>query len=391
MKKVVESQKMLLLPLICGPFVWLTTWAMEGALPDWRETTFTLMLGPIVAALVFAMMKTPRREGEGFFYPRLLWRALAVAGCWLVFLATLGEMPRWWLTVILLSSVLPLEKKRDKGPMRPLPHWVLAAFAALMIFFFIFQVVFISLHRHRAPQFSELGSGFVSLFFTFLICAVLLLYEAREAKRTAELRAAEAESKQLRAQVATLTAQMNPHLLFNTLNTIAALTGSNPKAAESVTLQLAELYRRVLDATKREVHSLAEELAICRAYLAIEKARFSDRLSFDISATTGEDKFLPVLALQPLVENAVKHGIAPLPNGGMIRIRTTQDDRTLTIAVEDSGAGLDAPSKPQSTALGNLRARLALIYGESASFSLRDRDGGGAIASLSIPLSWKPQ
>ncbi len=110
-------------------------------------------------------------------------------------------------------------------------------------------------------------------------------------------------------------------------------------------MQLAELYRRVLDATKRETHSLKDELAICRAYLAIEKARFSDRLSFDITIDAGAETLVPVLALQPLVENAVKHGIAPVPRGGTIRIRTTQTDRMLSIAVEDNGAGLDAPTK----------------------------------------------
>ena len=189
---------------------------------------------------------------------------------------------------------------------------------------------------------------------------------------------------------------MNPHLLFNALNTVAALIPSDPASAEALTLRLAELYRAVLDACQKERHSLAEELMLCRAYLEIEHARFGDRLKFEIDCDPSLDLAAisaPPLLVQPLIENAVKHGITPLVAGGSLRVSLARADGALRITVSDDGAGLGraiasgGAAARRGTALANLRARLALAYGPAGSVSLLPRPSGGAEATLVLPLA----
>jgi two-component sensor histidine kinase len=213
--------------------------------------------------------------------------------------------------------------------------------------------------------------------------------ELREAKTLTELRSKEVENEKLRGQVAALTAQMNPHLLFNTLNTIASLTQSNPNAAEQTTVELADLYRGVLDAARKEAHSLADELSICRAYLSIEQARFGERLSFDVE-TDGVDPDalqLPPLLLQPLVENAVKHGLSPKAEGGRIRIEAGSQGEQSCIRVVDDGVGYGRAqvSNHESTALVNLRTRLELLHGSKASIEIVEPDEGGTMVVIAMP------
>jgi signal transduction histidine kinase len=239
----------------------------------------------------------------------------------------------------------------------------------------------------KTPAFFDLTGAFaIGGGFLLVFVGTQSFYELREAKRVAELRVSEAENRTLQAQLKALTAQMNPHLLFNALNTIASLTQTDPNAAEATTVQLAELYRAVLEATKHDTHSLTNELAICRAYLAIEHARFGDRLSYEISVPAElAAQCVPALSLQALVENAVKHGLAPLPKGGSIVIWAATEGRKVKICVEDNGAGLSSAPRPTSTALTNLRARLALIGGSAAQFSLTPRMGGGTSAVMTLP------
>jgi LytS/YehU family sensor histidine kinase len=155
-------------------------------------------------------------------------------------------------------------------------------------------------------------------------------------------------------------------------------------------VRLAELYRGVLASTKRVTHALDEELRICEAYLIVEQARFGERLHSRIEISeelrrTGPP--VPVLLLQPLVENAVKHGLAPRGTGGAVSIRGRVVDRALELAVEDDGVGLGGSSQPgDGTGIVNARKRLQLSYGERASLELTPRPEGGTAAVLRIPL-----
>jgi two-component sensor histidine kinase len=232
-----------------------------------------------------------------------------------------------------------------------------------------------------------------SLFFGLLVCGVMFLFEmqreAKLAQKEADLRLREAENARLKAQVAGLTAQMNPHLLFNALNTVASLIRNDPDAAEEMTVCVADMLRSRLQAGRQEMHSLEQELAICANYLEIEKHRFGDRLATDtdLSGVDIQAVRVPVLCVQPLVENAVKYAIAPRASGGQILIRVDQSQGLTTITVSDDGPGPgDSPATPGSqTSIENCRKRLDLHYGGEASLVLQKRDSGGCEAVLKIP------
>jgi len=191
-----------------------------------------------------------------------------------------------------------------------------------------------------------------------------------------------------RAEIRALRAQINPHFLFNTLNVLANLIHSNPEKAERVTEELAEIFRYALESTRVEWVTLNDELEFLESYLAIEKARFEERLSysFDVDAYTRSLK-IPPMILQPLVENAIKHGIAPEVNGGSMKISGRAMSDSFLIAIEDTGAGRRNGSRHPGTGIGlkNVRERLLQVYGDAAMLKLEDIDSGGTRATLTLP------
>jgi len=196
--------------------------------------------------------------------------------------------------------------------------------------------------------------------------------------------AAEAELRALRAQI-------NPHFLFNTLNVLANLIHSNPEKAERVTEELAGIFRYALESTRVEWVTLNDELEFLESYLAIEKTRFEERLSysFDVDTETRSLK-IPPMILQPLVENAIKHGIAPEVSGGSIKISGRAMFDYFVIEVEDTGRGRRNGSRRQSSSgtgigLKNVRERLLQVYGEAATLKLVDISSGGTRATLILP------
>jgi two-component system, LytTR family, sensor kinase len=190
------------------------------------------------------------------------------------------------------------------------------------------------------------------------------------------------------ARFAALEAQVNPHFLFNTLNTIAvrARDGDTTGTVRMVE-QLSELLRRTLNRQRGSEVSLEEELDLVRQYLAIEQARFSDRLrpSFEIDASV-TTAAVPSFAVQHLVENAIRHGIARTPGAGAVVIRARRDADMLEVTVTDDGAGFDAGQPaPDGRGIANTRARLAALYGDRASLDYARAETGGTIARLRVP------
>jgi hypothetical protein len=243
----------------------------------------------------------------------------------------------------------------------------------------------------RAP--ASLGDYRFGLFLGALITVFFFVWqqrsEARAAAVAAELRAERAERFELEAQLAALRAQLDPHLLFNAFNTVAALIPTDAAAAERTLLRLAELYRGLLAASRCEQHSLERELDICRAYLDIERARFGERLESSIEVAPGLDPsqlLVPVLILQPLVENAVTHGLAERASGGTLRVSAHASDGVLELEVRDDGVGLGHSSRQGAgLALDTTRQRLALRFGAAAALELASIPSGGTRALLRLP------
>ena len=191
------------------------------------------------------------------------------------------------------------------------------------------------------------------------------------------------------ARFAALQAQVNPHFLFNTLNTIAVLVRDNERdAAVRIVEQLSEVLRASLSSHRENEVTLGEELELVRQYVAIEQARFSDRLrpEFDI-----DDSLLtatvPSFAVQTLVENAIRHGIAKQPDAGRLIVRTRRDGDVLEITVVDDGIGIDPGAvMPEGHGISNTKERLRALYGTKASLEVVRRAEGGTIATLRVPF-----
>ncbi len=212
------------------------------------------------------------------------------------------------------------------------------------------------------------------------------LEQAGAALRERERREAELLQAKTEAELAALRARIDPHFLFNTLNSIAALIGEDPAKAEAVTWQLSSLFRYALQANRRGLVTLREELEIVRRYLEIEQVRLGSRLAYEIDvdpALVGEP--IPALLLQPLVENAIKHGIAPQVGGGFVRLDGRREGDRARLRVRDSGAGAGSAAGT-GEGLDNVRQRLDALYGGRASVTLRSA-AGETETEVVLPLS----
>jgi two-component system, LytTR family, sensor kinase len=214
----------------------------------------------------------------------------------------------------------------------------------------------------------------------------------REEERMESIRLESRLSQQLaQAELRALRAQINPHFLFNSLNTIAALIASDPDKAETITVRLAGIFRYVLLHADRPFSSLDEEVSFLRTYLDIEQVRFGERLQveFDVEASVVHAA-VPSLILQPLVENAIKHGVAPKVGVSRILVQAKRRGGLILLSVEDDGMGLDTRrdrDKALGTGVGlqNIRERLQTMYGSTASLSVTNIESGGSRAMLEIP------
>lgn len=212
------------------------------------------------------------------------------------------------------------------------------------------------------------------------------LESSQRALRDRELEEARLRQAKTDAELAALQARINPHFLFNTLNSIAALINEDPGKAEEATWQLSSLFRYALQANSRSLVTVEDELTIVRRYLDIETLRLGDRLRYEIDVAPDLATVeIPALLLQPLVENAIKHGIAPEINGGTVRIAGARVDGRAVFAVSDTGSGTAAQSGT-GVGLDNVRKRLETIYGPGASVTLSRQDRA-TTTRVTIPLS----
>ncbi len=208
--------------------------------------------------------------------------------------------------------------------------------------------------------------------------------------RARELTAAHLETRLAEAHLQALQRQLHPHFLFNTLHTISALMHRDTEAADAMLERLSDLLRLTLDRVGTQQVCLKDELDFIDKYLEIERARFGDRLQvrFDIDPAV-LDASVPNLLLQPLVENAVRHGIAPKVGGGLVEISARRDGDQLRLMVRDNGFGLPADTLlafNEGVGLSNTRSRLLHLYGDRHQFTFQRPDGGGLAVSVAIPF-----
>ncbi|HSC31745.1 MAG TPA: histidine kinase [Gemmatimonadaceae bacterium] len=321
--------------------------------------------------------------------PPLSWRGVA------------PELSEWYLWALFTPGILRLGKRFPvTGPGARFN--VVVHLAALLGISAIHAVVYAAAYAYIARN--PIDVSFASFAWRVGISFVpfaMIVYSATVAigvaaslswqSRADAVRTAELTAQLARAETAALRAHLHPHFLFNSLHTVGSLVRESDRdAAVDVIAQLGDLLRELSRQDAPEQILLREELAFVRRYLAIERVRFEDRLRivWRVSAAA-EVAWVPRLLLQPLVENAIRHGIATSTTAGLVEITATQTADTLTISVRDDGPG--PPQTNQSgVGLATTRARLAHTYGSAASLTLAHAHGGGAVATARLPYLTSP-
>lgn len=241
------------------------------------------------------------------------------------------------------------------------------------------------------------GISFVSkVFVSWLIPAIALTagcvlylraHAARDEVNASALHQGALEKQRQEARLRLLQAQIEPHFLFNTLSNIRRLCQCDAAGGRAMLAQMARYLRAALPKFRLDEATLADEIEIVSAYLGLQKIRMGDRLQFSIDASPALlGVGVPPMMLATLVENAIKHGIAPLEDGGCIRIGAAREGDRLVLRVADTGRGFAAASG-SGVGLANVRARLAVLYGARAALRLEANAPRGVVAVIALPLS----
>lgn len=325
--------------------------------------------------------------------------------------ALIHGLPRWYAWAALVPGIFAVSRRVRERAL-PLASTVLvhgvAGVAFTLAQVFLFSTVSTALHGepglvdHLRPAFLKyVGLSFLGGLVTYALLVLgwngwRVYREARRREREAarlELRTAELKALLAEAQLGHLQSQLQPHFLFNSLHTLGALIREGDGAsAARLTQRLAELLRRSLEVAERPELPLREELALLDRYVEIQRLRFGDRLRVDVGSADGVgDGLVPTLLLQPLVENAVRHGIERRAGAGRIEVSAERDGDRLTLRVRDDGPGPDETAEGGTgVGLENTRARLGELYGDEASLTLEGGAGGGAEVTVRLPFHTEP-
>lgn len=239
------------------------------------------------------------------------------------------------------------------------------------------------------------ATGFQADFFLYwTVLAVQAGFHYYQRSRQQELHTAELKTQLAHAQLSALKMQLQPHFLFNTLNAITVLVRQHKvRQAEEVLVRFSDLLRCVLDDIGAQEVPLRREIEYLRLYLSIEEVRFQDRLRVEISTETSVlDSFVPQMGLQPIIENAIRHGISRSSAAGRIRITARRAGECVEIKVLDDGPGFHAQALHEASGIGlaNTSARLKQLYGEAGQLCCENAAGGGAVVTVRIPYHCSP-
>ncbi len=333
-----------------------TVFAMraEGMHHNWVQLFVTTLLSWLPWAIA-----TPIVLRLGRQYTPSRWGSLSALSIHLVTCAAIGLVSAFWNA----SLEVLLDPWAQAPDVLPLPHlWLVKFYGGILSFVILYSI----------------------------ILAIGYILDSRERLARQQMETAHLNEQLSKAQLEALRRQIEPHFLFNTLNAIAGLVREQRNdAAVRMIAELSDLLRRVLDDSKRQQSLLGEEIEFLQKYLDIQKVRFAERLQLSVDVPQELlPAQVPCLVLQPMVENAVKHGIAQRAQGGAIRISACRCNGMLTLSVYNDGPSLPPDWEKTDSGIGiaNVRTRLRGLYGEAFELNLRNQAPGGVEASVSIPF-----
>jgi sensor histidine kinase YesM len=348
-----------------------------------RSMVLTLILSGVIAALIACTILA--------FGGRLTWQRIREI---VVFTLAIGYAQHFLYSLTIRLS------RRNAAMARWLMHPLTLSLVLPIAGIYLGFVIAVAVLSGGAQLFG-FHQGWREFVFAACISIAIgwMLWEATEASRLreverrerAELEAAavRAEKERATAELKTLRAQVEPHFLYNTLSNVVSLIDREPATAKHMTERLIGYMRHTLDASRRDHATVDDELAIIADYLEILRLRMGERLEFFINATEAA-RALPLspMLLQPLVENAIKHGLEPKIDGGRITVSATIDGNTLLIFVEDTGLGfgLSPETAGSGSGLDNVRARLKALYGDAVKLSIEQPNAGTRIG-VSLPIA----
>jgi two-component system LytT family sensor kinase len=369
-----------------------------------RRTYFGLSLHAVAGVLVAATTIGLLESLKAFVVSRS--RGQNVPLIWLL----INNVP-WWLAWALLTPVAVLAASRfplDAPRRRPLhaAYHVITVLVLSTAHLTAMGYMYFSLNGNRIPVDSA-GELVRSWIINFTILNVLtyamilgVYYTINYQRRYRETAlvsarlaatAAQMESSVSAARLHALRMELNPHFLFNSLNSVTGLIRRDEKdSAIGMIARLAELLRATLDRGSAPTMTLGEELALLDLYVDIEKVRFGGRLNFEVDVPESLRRAqVPTLALQPLVENAVRHGIAPHAAGGTVLVYARRENESLTVDIRDTGPGIpanDLAHPRDGVGMANTRDRLRQLYGAAAGITLFNSPDGGAVCRFWVPF-----
>jgi two-component system, LytTR family, sensor kinase len=346
---------------------------------------FLVYTGIFILIFGYRYLDDLARERTGTFGVRFLEEFTGVYSAFLllplVFRAVrLYLFPRkGWLKVVGLHLAGSLAYSALHTSMMAVSRWIISPLVGMGSYDY-------GIMRFRYPM--EFSNDLLSYTTVVLVYYFLKRLQIAQAQ---QLAAAELQTRLAQAQLENLRLQLQPHFLFNTLNTISSVMYEDVRAADAMLTQLSDLLRLTLRTANSHEISLSQELQITRLYLAIMQTRFEDKLRVTYAVDPGlEDSLVPQLILQPLVENSLRHGLKESAAGIDISIGVRRDNGSLVLQVADTGAGIGTQRTDEilgrGVGLANIRGRLEQLYGESQAFSISNRAAGGAEVTLRFPF-----
>ena len=339
----------------------------------WRDLRLLLLIDTLIAVALSFLFAPASNWWSNLFSFLICSHAIGASIYFLISLTGVLEIVNIWKRSLLLGGLFMLG------------GWIgtLLAFGILIMFSIV------------APDWPSYYSWLkmstlFSLIFGALVTGYFVLRHRLEenAATLAEKEINEQRLLQLKtkAELEALRAKINPHFLFNTLNSIASLIPVDPAKAEEMVQKLAHLFRFTLEASNHEMMKLTDELQVIREYLAIEKIRLGKRLSYEITMEAAlANMQIPGLLLQPLVENSVRHGIAPAKSGGQIQIHCRANEHFCCIEIHDTGQGFSGAAATEHFGLSSVRERLTLNYGTEYDFKIMPGQG----VNILLKLPWR--